>query len=67
MLRKLSLKMKVFVPVGIASILSIFIMAYTVRNSSQNYMMEFSSTNTEISSTQIEAVANNIMTDAVEW
>ena len=67
MLRRLSLKMKVFVPVGIASILSIFIMAYTVRNSSQNYMMEFSSTSTEISSTQIEAVANNIMTDAVMW
>ena len=67
MFKRLSLKMKVFVPVGIASIMSIFVMAYTVKNSSQTYMMEFISANSEISSKQIEAVAYNIMSDAVMW
>ena len=67
MFKRLSLKMKVFVPVGIASIVSIFVMADRVKNSTQNYMIEFTSVNTEISSKQIEAVANNIMYDAVMW
>ncbi len=67
MFKRLSLKMKVFVPVGIASIFSIFIMAYTVKNSAQDYMMEFSSKHSDISSKQVESVANHIMTDAVMW
>ena len=67
MFNKLSLKMKVFVPVGLASIFSIFVMAYTVKNSTQNYMMELSSKKIEMSSEQVEAVANHVMTDAVMW
>ena len=67
MFNKLSLKMKVFLPVGVASIFSILIMAYTVKNSTQNYMMELSSQKIEMSSEQVEAVANHVMTDAVMW
>ena len=67
MFKRMSLKMKVFVPVGIASVLSIFIMAYTVKNSTQTYMMEFSTKNTEMSSNQVETIANQVMTDAVMW
>ena len=68
MFNRLSLKMKVFVPVGIASIISIFIMACTVNNSTQTNLMELSSSNNiEISSQQVEAVAQQVMTDAVMW
>ena len=68
MFKKLSLKMKIFLPVGIASVVSIFIMACTVKNSTQTYMMELSSSNNiEISSEQVEAVAQHVMTDAVIW
>lgn len=67
MFNRLSLKMKVFVPVGVASIFSILIMAYTVKNSTQDYMMELSSKKVEMTSEQVEAVANHVMTDAVMW
>ena len=67
MIKKLSLKMKIFVPVGMASIFSIFIMAYAVKNSAQEYMLEFSSNHSNITSEQVEVVANHIMSDAVMW
>lgn len=67
MYKNLSLKMKIFVPVGIASIISIFIMAYTIKNSTQNNMMEYTSKNTELSTKTIEIVANNVVYNAVIW
>lgn len=67
MYKKLSLKMKIFVPVGIASILSIFIMAYMIKDSAKNNMMEYTSKNIEISTQSIEIAANNVVYDAVMW
>lgn len=67
MYKKLSLKMKVFVPVGIASIISIFIMAYTIKNSTQDNMMEYASKNIEMSTKSVEIAANNVVYDAVVW
>ena len=67
MFNRLSLKMKIFVPVGIASIFSIFVMAYKVEHSVQSYMMELSSKNIDISISQVESIASNVMFDAVIW
>ncbi|MFT5661202.1 MAG: methyl-accepting chemotaxis protein [Sulfurimonas sp.] len=67
MYKKLSLKMKVFVPVGIASIISILIMAYMIKHSAENNMIEYTSKNIEISSKTIEIIANNVVSDAVMW
>ena len=67
MYKKLSLKMKIFVPVGIASIISIFIMAYMVKNSTKNNMLEYTSKSIEVSTQTIEIAANNVVYDAVMW
>lgn len=67
MLKNLSLKMKVFVPVGIASIISIIIMAYTVNNATKSYLAEFSAKHEQMTSKHFSEVANNVMIDAVVW
>ncbi len=65
MYKKLSLKMKVFIPVGIASIISIFLMGYIVKKSTYNNMVEYSETLGKITSEQIEIASNNVMMEAL--
>jgi methyl-accepting chemotaxis protein len=67
MYKKLSLKMKIFVPVGIASIISIFVMAYMINHSAQDNMLEYASKNSELSAHTVQTIANNVAYDAVVW
>lgn len=65
MYKKLSLKMKIFIPVGIASIISIFLMGYIVKHSTHNNLVEYSEKLGHVASKQIEIASDNVMMEAL--
>ena len=67
MYKKLSLKMKVFLPVGIASILSIFLIGFIVRHSTESNMINTIKQNVDLTVNQVNSIANSVMMETLLW
>jgi len=67
MYKNLSLKMKVFLPVGIASILSIFLIGFILRHSIESNMIDNIKQSTNITANQITTIADNVMLETLIW
>lgn len=67
MYKKLSLKMKVFIPVGIASIISILVTAYTVQASTKSNIIELTKQYADIDKSKIIEASSSVMQETVLW
>ena len=67
MYKKLSLKMKVFLPVGIASIFSIFLIGFIVRASIESNMLQGMKDTTTLTAQEISNIANSVMIETLVY
>ncbi|QSZ41766.1 methyl-accepting chemotaxis protein [Sulfurimonas aquatica] len=67
MYKMLSLKMKVFIPVGIASIISILLVGYIVKESTKNNVLELVKEYENIDKDAVLAASSNVMQETLIW